>query len=426
MIIYNLFPLLAGTCNKWVDHFRRAADMGFDWIFVNPIQNPGKSGSLYSIADYFQINPRLVDRGSRTSPEWQMEEACTSARRLGLNMMVDLVVNHCAADSIVTRDHPAWFMKDKDGSIAHPFCVHDGKKVVWTDLARFDHEGTSDGEGLYRYVVGIIEYLAGLGFSGFRCDAAYQIPAPFWQRLIAEVKGRHPEMVFTAETLGCTPEQTAQTARTGFDYVFNSSKWWNLGDPWLLEQYELVREAAPSISFPESHDTPRLFEELQGNVDAVKQRFFFASFFSAGSMVPIGFEFGFRKPLHVVDTRPQDWEDVNVDLRDFIGKVNAVKRRFSIFQEDCPTRVLKCKNPNILLLWKTSKRSPQEALLILNKDMRKPQRLYENSVHALVRTKAPLMDVSPEQTRAYVPAAPFSYDLRPGQGVVLVSDIKAR
>ena len=64
MIIYNLFPPLAGTFGNWESHIERAADMGFDWIFVNPIQKPGQSRSLYSIADYFRINPRFLDRKS--------------------------------------------------------------------------------------------------------------------------------------------------------------------------------------------------------------------------------------------------------------------------------------------------------------------------------------------------------------------------
>jgi len=46
MIIYNLFPLLAGPLNHWEGHMKRAADMGFEWIFVNPIQKSGRSGSL--------------------------------------------------------------------------------------------------------------------------------------------------------------------------------------------------------------------------------------------------------------------------------------------------------------------------------------------------------------------------------------------
>jgi starch synthase (maltosyl-transferring) len=44
----------------------------------------------------------------------------------------------------------------------------------------------------------------------------------------------------------------------GFDYFFNSSKWWDFREPWALEQHEEVRRIAPSISFPETHDTARL------------------------------------------------------------------------------------------------------------------------------------------------------------------------
>jgi hypothetical protein len=58
MLIYNLFPLLAGPCGTWKPHFERAAAMGFDWVFVNPVQKARQSsGSLYSIADYFQTQP---------------------------------------------------------------------------------------------------------------------------------------------------------------------------------------------------------------------------------------------------------------------------------------------------------------------------------------------------------------------------------
>ena len=41
MRIYNLFPLLAGKFTEWPAHLKRAHEMGFDWIFVNPIQKTG-------------------------------------------------------------------------------------------------------------------------------------------------------------------------------------------------------------------------------------------------------------------------------------------------------------------------------------------------------------------------------------------------
>ena len=422
MIIYNLFPPLAGTFGNWESHIERAADMGFDWIFVNPIQKPGQSRSLYSIADYFQVNSRFLDRNSPLPPERQVKAAAQTAEHRGLRMMVDLVINHCAVDSELTRQHPEWFVHHSDGSIAHPFCKENGKTVVWGDLARFDHERTSDSDGLYRFIYKIVEYLIQLGFHGFRCDAAYQVPRRLWRRLIGEVKKRYPDTVFTAETLGCTPEQTKETARAGFDYVYNSSKWWNFRAPWLLAQYQLTREVTPSISFPESHDTERLFQEMQGNAAAVKQRCLFAAFFSAGSLIPIGFEFGFRKRLDVVKTRPEDWEPPNIDLRDFIRNANTTKKRYKIFEEECPTIVLPYQNPNILLLWKASAKTLEEALIILNKDVWNWQHFQVDNLSAFVQAGAPLRDVSLEYALDYIPTQPFSYDLRPGQGLVFVTE----
>jgi starch synthase (maltosyl-transferring) len=400
----------------------RAAGMGFDWIFVNPVQQPGMSGSLYSIKDYFQLNPLIVDGDSPDSPEDQMKAVVKAAEGRGLGMMVDLVINHCAIDSELTHQHPEWFVHEPDGSIAHPFCLEDGgKKVVWCDLASFDHQHSADQEGLYRYFREIVNYLLGLGFRGFRCDAAYQIPRHTWERLIRDVKSEYPDAVFTAETLGCTADQTRSTAKAGFDYVFNSSKWWDFHGTWLMAQYQLVREVAPSISFPESHDTERLSQETNGNVAALKQRYLFASFFSAGSMIPMGFEFGFRKRLHVVHTRPEDWEKTDIDLREFITQVNRVKRRYKIFQEDCPTSVLHHENANILLLWKASAETPEEALIVLNKDPWNRQYFHVRHLQSFVQARAPLMDVSPQFSLDYIPTEPFSYELRPGQALVFVT-----
>ena len=150
MKIYNLFPLLAGEFKQWDSHIERASSMGFDWIFVNPLQKTGASGSLYSIADYFQLNPQFVNKRSRKKPETQLKETLQNAeKKYGVRFMIDLVINHCAIDSEIIKQHPEWFVRDSSGNVANPFCMEDGHKVVWRDLARFDHERTTDPEGLY-------------------------------------------------------------------------------------------------------------------------------------------------------------------------------------------------------------------------------------------------------------------------------------
>lgn len=421
MIIYNLFPPLAGKMSQWERHLARASGLGFNWIFVNPIQCPGFSGSLYSIKDYFSFNPLFLDEDSGKEQEEQVREVARHAEKLGLKLMIDLVINHCAVDSDLLKEHPKWFLWEGPGKVAHPFCDENGKKVVWGDLAQFNHKGNKAKEELSHFFFKIVKFLVDLGFKGFRCDAAYQLPGSMWERLIRETKAKNSDVLFFAETLGCSAELTRKTAKAGFDYIFNSSKWWDFHSPWLMEHYNLTREIAPSVGFPDSHDTQRLCEELNGNVEGLKQRYLFSSLFSAGVMMSMGFEFGFRKRPHVVKTRPEDWEETGVDLTPFIKNVNRIKAEHPVFQEESPTQVLHNENPNVLLIWKASVHTPEEALIILNKDIHNKQNFYAKNLYDFVQGKAPFSDISPEAPLDYI-ATPFSYELMPGQVKVLVTN----
>ena len=396
MIVYNLFPLLAGPFPTWKAHFTRASAMRFNWVFVNPIQLPGSSGSLYSVADYFRFNPLLVDPGSKRAAEEQVRDAIRAAQESGLRMMTDLVINHCSVDADLLDKHPQWFVWESNGRVAHPGCNDNGRRVVWKDLASFDHRHSRDKEGMFRFFRRVVDHLLDLGFRGFRCDAAYQVPASLWKRLIGETKSKCSEAVFAAETLGCTADQTRKTASAGFDYIFNSSKWWDFNGHWLLEHYNLTRDIAPSIGFPESHDTLRLCDELQGNVNGLRQRYLFASLFSAGVLMPIGFEYGARKKPHVVRTRPEDWEETDVDLTNFIREVNTIKQGHPVFQEEAPTEVLINGNPNVLVMWKGSIKTQEESLLILNKDIHNRQTFSTPRIRDLVQAGTLLRTSPPE------------------------------
>jgi len=123
----------------------------------------------------------------------------------------------------------------------------------------------------------------------------------------------------------------------------------------------------------------------------------------------------------VVQTRPEDWEKTDLDLSAFIRQANEAKAEHPIFQEDAPTELLPSPNPNVLFLWKGSLQAKQEALLILNKDIWNKQHFYTNNLYEHVQAAGPLYDVSPEFALDYLPTA-FEYGLRPGQGIVLVTE----
>jgi starch synthase (maltosyl-transferring) len=420
MRIYNLFPLLAGHLPDWTPHLERAADMGFNWIYVNPIQKSGRSGSLYSIYDYFTIDRRFFQPGQHLTPDEQVREMTANAGKLGLKACTDLVINHCAVDSPLILQHPEWLLREGN-RVINPSCTEeDGSRTVWRDLAQFDHQGTSDPDGLFDYCYRIIEYLVGLGFKGLRCDAAYQLPSRIWRHLIERTKAEHPDVIFMAETLGCGPGQTRDTASAGFDYIFNSSKWWDFSSPWLLEQYELTRDITPSISFPESHDTERLYLESGDNIHALKQRYLFAALYSSAVMMPIGYEFGFKKRLHVVNTSPADWEDEKVDLRDFIRHVNKVKAEYPVFQEESKQLRLEHPNSALLLLWKASSSGNGQALMVLNKDPWNRQHFHCDDLYHYIQAPPPLVDASPEWAMGHLPT-PFDFELGPGMGRILLA-----
>ena len=231
--------------------------------------------------------------------------------------MLDLVFNHTAIDSPLTVQHREWYATDEDGRIKNPSAIDpaDATKItVWGDLAELAYWPPPDPEGLRHYWDQVISYYLRLGFAGFRADAAYKIPGDFWGRLIGEARALVPEVQFFAETLGCRLKEPEQLSSAGFDFIYNSSKWWDFQADWCLEQYNRFRSLAPSISFPETHDTERLAKESGGKVEVARQRYLFAAFFSTGLMIPAGFEYGFKKKLNVVKTRPKDWETPTYDL----------------------------------------------------------------------------------------------------------------
>jgi starch synthase (maltosyl-transferring) len=389
-LIYNLFPRLVGPTTRWPEHAARAAAMGFDWLYLNPWQYPGFSGSLYAIKDHRRLNPLFVPPGADPESLQPLADALARIAEHGCRPVMDLVVNHTSKDSPLIRQHPEWYHWGDDGQPRSPF-VRDpddpSKVTVWGDLADVDNEPSTGREAQWRYWAELVVEAVQLGFGGFRCDAAYKVPAALWRFLIEQARSVDPTVVFFAETLGAPVEEVAQLAGAGFDYFFNSSKWWSFSEPWALKQHEAFRAIAPSISFPESHDTARLAEETGGDEAVQRQRYAFAAAFSAGVMMPVGYEFGFRTQVDVVKTMPTDWERRSMDLRGFITRVNQLKRDHPVLHGEGVLRAPRGTMEDTLVLERRASDAPAAARgwILVNKVWAEPRevRLAETAPHAL-------------------------------------------
>jgi starch synthase (maltosyl-transferring) len=227
------------------------------------------------------------------------------------------------------------------------------------------------------------------------------VPAAVWRGLVDAGKAASRDVIFCAETLGAPKGAVFALADAGFDYLFNSVKWWNFESPWLLEQYEACRHIAPSIGFPESHDTKRLVTELlaTGTPESLiephyRQAYAFAAAYSTGVLMPMGFEYGWSRALDVVTTRADEPERKRFDLSGFIAEVNAMKQAVPTLNEECPQRLLTNQGDPLLALERQTESGQDRSFILVNRHQREPR---EVELERLVGKGLALTDLSPSR-----------------------------
>ncbi|NLK63094.1 MAG: hypothetical protein GX287_06510 [Fusobacteria bacterium] len=421
--VYNLYPKLVGSMEKWITHFDRIKKMNFDWIYVNPINAPGFSGSDYAIKDYYGYHPLFVtgeynfDKIEEEKPLGNelLKKVCTEANNHGLNVMFDLVINHTAVDSHLTKDHPNWYLKNEDGSIKNPGTLDGTNYITWGDLAQIDNENSLDKDNLWEYWLDMTLFYCGLGVRGFRCDAAYHVPTSLWKFLIQNVKNRYPDTIFLAETLGdqCTPKILAEVADSGFDYVMSSFKWWDLKSDWFLKDYSTWAGKYPSLSFPENHDTIRYSTEINGNKNMAINKYALCAYFSSSIATTIGYEYGFKRKIDVVQTNPTWWEEPSYDISEDIAKINEIKSKYDVLLEDNMINLVNFNNNNIVGFTKYNLGGTEKVLVISNGNQYNSEVAKINGIYGLMGGSN-VIDISHGYRMDNVPDN-LEYNLNPGE-----------
>ena len=365
--------------DTWLDHARRAQAMGFEWLHLHPIQQPGFSGSIYSIKDFFGLNPMLTHARSEISPMDQLRDVVKSIQHLGLKVALELVVTHVARDSTLVRDHPNWFRRDRSGQLVNPKMIDpdDRKRShVLTDIVEVDNAHSTDRQGLWAYWTAMVQYYLDLGFDGLFFDAAHRAPTALWQHLFRAGRSRNKQVKFFGDALGGHLAEVRSLAGASFDYLLNSSMWWNFDDSWCVEQQNELIQLAGSVSFPEHQSSGRRMLESEKSVAVQKQRYAFAAAFSEALMMPMGYEFCATVPLDAVRSTPSDWlelvqgtqakKDAARDLQMFVGRVNKLAASESLVASDGQWFACSAYDSPSLLLRKRV--SEKDMWMAINKD----------------------------------------------------------
>ncbi len=191
-VIYEVFPRNfspPGDFNGITARLDELKDLGVNVLWLMPIHPLGEKmrkgtiGSPYAVKDYYAINPEYGTADD-------LKRLVSEAHKRGLKVIIDIVANHTAWDSVL-MGHPEFYMQDANGKIIPPV-------KEWTDVAGLNYENPK----LRRYMIDMLKYWvnpATFDLDGFRCDVASMVPTSFWEEARAELRWVKPDIMLLAE-----------------------------------------------------------------------------------------------------------------------------------------------------------------------------------------------------------------------------------
>lgn len=340
---------VSGTLRTATERLPQIAGMGFDVIYLTPIHPIGTTfrkgknntlttvegdpGSPYAIGSpeggHDAIHPELG-----TFEDFDFFVA--KARENGLEVALDIALQ-CSPDHPWVTEHPEWFSKRLDGSIA--YAENPPKKYQDIYPLNFDN----DPEGIYVGIRDMLEVWIAHGVTAFRVDNPHTKPLTFWERLLKEMHENHPEVIFLSEAF-TRPAMMHGLATIGFHQSYTYFTWRNTKQELASYLAELGGDWAsvmrPSL-WPTTHDilTPYM---QQGGTAAFAIRAVLAATGAPTWGIYAGYELVENVPRPGVEEqidnekyefKQRDWDRAeHIGIARLIGMLNAARRKHPALQ----------------------------------------------------------------------------------------------
>lgn len=256
--VRHRLPKIAG----WMDY---AVNLGVSGLLLAPIFASSTHG--YDTTDHFDIDRRLGDNAD-------FDTLVKEAKRRGLRLILDGVFNH------VGRDFPAFQRAIAGGPQASEARWF---RLTWPEPGKGGEPDYASFEGhrqlvtlnhaepeVIAYVGKVMKHWLDRGADGWRLDAAYAAPKPFWREVMRDVRGKHPDAYVFGEVIH--GDYAAFVHDTGVDAVtqyelwkaiwssINSSNFFELA--WALKRHNAFLESFVPQTFIGNHDVTRIASRL--------------------------------------------------------------------------------------------------------------------------------------------------------------------
>ncbi|KRM35479.1 alpha-amylase [Agrilactobacillus composti DSM 18527 = JCM 14202] len=340
-IVYSIFVrnhTPEGTIKAAMADLPRIRALGTTIVWLMPIQptgtvqRKGTLGSPYAIQDYRQIDPAQGTFGD-------LEAFVAQSHELGMRVILDVVYNHTAPDSVLAKTHPEWFYKNEQGQMGN-------RTADWSDVVDLDYSQPA----LWDYQIETLQLWAGY-VDGFRCDVAPMVPLAFWLKARADVatvdpdkhyiwlaETNHPEFIKIVRDMGYEESSDAEIYQAfdmTYEYdVIEAFKATLKGELTLAEYARLLNRMDVTypknyvkMRFLENHDNERAASYMQ-DIDTRRNALAF-KYFEKGSMLLYAgeeFEATHLPSLFDRDIIALQPDQAKTDLSDFIQRFSALKQ----------------------------------------------------------------------------------------------------
>jgi len=391
---YEFFPRSAsqvegahGTFKDCESLLPRVAKMGFDTLYFPPIHpigavnrkgknntteaEDGDVGSCWGIGSadggHTSIHPDL-------GTEADFKSLVATAKEQGIEIAMDFALQ-AAPDHPWVKEHPEWFKWRPDGTVQ--YAENPPKK--YQDILPIYYEST-DWKNLWQEMLDAALYwVEAFGIQVFRVDNPHTKPYYFWSWLIAEVKKKHPSILFLAEAF-TKPKVMNQLAKQGFTQSYTYFTWRNNKQE-LIEYVEELTQTDQRWFFRPNFwpNTPDINPwALQGGNEAVHlQKYFLAATLSSSTGIygPI-FEYmqGAALPgkeeyldSEKFQIRHWDWTIEN-KLTTLIAKINNIRKQHKALQQTNGIKFLSVENEHLLAYYKYDQSRESEIIAVVNLD----------------------------------------------------------
>lgn len=415
---YELFPRSCatepgrhGTLRDVAARLPDIAEMGFDVLYLPPIHpigetnrkgannaviaQPGEPGSPWAIGSktggHNTVHPQLGELDD-------LRFLVAEASRHGIELAVDIAYQ-CSPDHPYAVEHSEWFQMRPDGTIQ--YAENPPKK--YQDIYPFHFESTQWRE-LWMELKSVLEFWIGQGVRIFRVDNPHTKPFAFWEWAIGEVKREHPDVIFLSEAF-TRPKVMHRLAKLGFTQSYTYFAWRNTHAE--LKQYftELTQGPGRDYFRPNAWpNTPDILPEyLQfGGRPAFMVRLVLAATLAASyGIYGPAFELLEHEPREPGSEEYRDSEKYQIrrwdlhradSLRDFVARVNAIRRDNPALQSDWTLRFHPIDNESLLCYSKTSPDQTNMVFTVVNLDPHHTQSGW---------VELPLAELGLDETRSF-------------------------